>query len=634
MKFIVLFFLFLYSSLFSDSLDNLLQEYSENSKKSLKTVDEKLGHVFIYSQKDIQQMQYHKLNDILKELPLLNLNKNRFGVDSLNVAGSKTNISGFYRVFINDHEISSNYSKSSSSSWGDLPLDFIDYIEIYYGESSFSSGNEVGIYFIRLYTKKAIKENGSEVSLKVSSKGSTSESITDSKLLGNGWAYLLYLSNENEKDSSTYKNNKLLNDAKRRYAYLDISNENTNINLAYTDLKKDSYMGLALDAVPDDGEIVTKDFYVNITRYFLDDKSLKANVSIDVNEMKYKESDSSGLYFMPVLDLRNMALTIPKEVEEDLKFTKLKAGISKSFEYKDNTFLAGLNFTKKKYETQNVRTINFLNQEQYSTLYTDFNDEEIVSLMLQNDYRVRDDLILIGNAKFDKYKRAGFLEDIDEELYRIGAIYTPFENFGLKTFYTRSYVPPSFYNVDNTLLNKNLDVQKYKFYTVEGVYTTEKSKFGITYHNVKIDDFIHFDSNVGFLNLDDRIETSGLIYSYEYLFSDYNKLQLNYFTTKINQNANNSTDGGYLKYMRKLNAFEYFTSLIYRNSYEYLGVQVDPSYDVSLGVSYNFSKNLKLSLKGNNIFNDSTQSLFTDTGNDFSIDDSTSSVTASLRWLF
>lgn len=60
----------------------------------------------------------------------------------------------------------------------------------------------------------------------------------NSKLLENGWSYLLYLNNENQKDHTDYKNTKLLNDAKKRYLFLDISDENTNINLAYTDLKK------------------------------------------------------------------------------------------------------------------------------------------------------------------------------------------------------------------------------------------------------------------------------------------------------------------------------------------------------------------------------------------------------------
>ena len=102
--------------------------------------------------------------------------------------------------------------------------------------------------------------------------------------------------------------------------------------------------------------------------------------------------------------------------------------------------------------------------------------------------------------------------------------------------------------------------KKYKFYTIENSLYNKKSKFGITYHNVKIDDFIYFWFKCRFLNIQDKIKTSGLIFSYEYLFSDYNKLQLNYFMTDINQNINNSNNGGYIKYMGSYNKFEYFTS--------------------------------------------------------------------------
>ena len=83
MKLLILLFIIFYTSLFSSNLEHLLQEYDTVNQKSLQTVDEKLGHVFLYSQKDIKLMQYHKLNDILKELHLLNLNKNRYGLSSL-----------------------------------------------------------------------------------------------------------------------------------------------------------------------------------------------------------------------------------------------------------------------------------------------------------------------------------------------------------------------------------------------------------------------------------------------------------------------------------------------------------------------------------------------------------------------
>ncbi len=613
MKKLILLFIILYTSSFATNLDYLLEEYDTINEKSLQTVDEKLGHVFVYSQKDIKLMQYHKLNDILKELPLLNLNKNRYGLSSLSLAGTKTTVSGFFRVFINDHEVSSIYNQSAAVSWSELPLDFIDYVEIYYGESSFAFGNETGIYFIRLYTKKGVKENGSEINLKGSSKGSSSESFTNSRTFENGWSYLFYGNNQKVKETRTYKNDKLLNNSTRRYLYLDLSNENTDINMAYSDLKKDIYMGMSHDAVPDDGEMITKDFFVDVTKYFLDDNSLKTNISYDVNNLDNKEINQEGMSFFPVRRV--------KKVDKDLKFTKVKASVTKTFEYKDNNFLAGVSASEKKYT--NGKNAN-----------NDFDKETINSLVFQDDYKLTDNLILIGNAKFDTYKRAGFLEDFSEELYRIGAIYTPFENFGLKTFYTKTYLPPSFFDIEYAFLDKNLDIQKYKFYTVEAVYTTQNSKMGVIYHDVKIDDFIYLEPTIGFMNIDHTIETSGYIFSYEYLFENANKIQLNYYTTTLSETLNNASKGGYIKYMGEYDKFEYFTSVVYKNAYSYKDIKVDASYDLSLGVSYNINKNLKVSLKGENLLDNSTESLYADSGKDFAFDDYERSATLSLKWIF
>ena len=614
-----------YTTLFSSDLDNLLEEYKTTSEKSLQTLDEKLGHVFIYSQKDIQLMQYHKLNDVLKELPLINLNKNRYGFLTPSLSATKAMVSGFFRVFINDHEVSSIYNQSAALAWGDLPLDFIDHLEIYYGESSFSYGSETGIYFIRLYTKKGIKENGSEINLKGSTTGTFSESLTNSKAFENGWSHLVNFSNERVNETTNYKSNELKNSANRRYLYLNVNNENTDINMAYTDLKKDNYQGVSIDAVPDDGELISKDFFIDITKYFLNDNSLKTNISVDVEDLKNEEQNQEGL---STIFYKNY-----KEVDTNSKLTKIKANITKSFEYKNNNFLTGISVSEKRYEPQSIKTVNFANQVNNKGQFSNFDQEQIASLMFEDDYKLFENLVLIGNLKFDRYKRTGSLEDISEELYRVGAIYTPFENFGIKTFYTNTYLPPSFYNMDYTS-SKDLDVQKYKLYTIEGVYTTEKQKFRVTHHNVAIDDFLYFHPTYGFTNIDHKIKTEGFIYSYEYLLSDTDKLELNYFTTKLTESINNSNKGANLKYMGEYVNFEYFTSVIYRNAYTYLDVDVDSSYDFSLGTSYNVNKNLKISLKGENLFDSASQSVFIDSGNKFVLDDYERSVTLSMKWIF
>lgn len=157
MKKLIFSLTFLFSSLFSQTLDSLLIQYEDTVDQSLKTVNEKLGHVVIYSQEELRLMQYNNLNDILKELPLMSLGKTQFGSQTPLLTGSKS-VSGFFRFFIDDYEISSAYLQSPSLNWGNLPLDFINHVEVYYGDSSFSLGNTTGVYFIRIYTKNQQKK--------------------------------------------------------------------------------------------------------------------------------------------------------------------------------------------------------------------------------------------------------------------------------------------------------------------------------------------------------------------------------------------------------------------------------------------------------------------------------------------
>jgi len=623
------------SLLFSDSLDALLQEYKSTSDNSLQTVNEKIGHVVIYSQKEIRLMQYTKLNDILKELPLFNINTNQFGLTNYSLTGSKTTTSGFFRFFINDHEISSGYDQSTSLSWGDLPLDFVDHVEIYYGESSFSFGNETGIYFVRIYTKSALKENSSEINSLITSKGSRSQSLTHSSSFENGWSYLMFLNQEQIKQTTIYNGTKLNSNGTKQYLYLDAGNENTKINIGYTDVSKNNYAGLALDATPESGKSLSKDFFINYTYYFLEDKSLKANLSIDVNDRSYDEANAQGIGLIPVINLAN-GLTIPKIFNEDLRFVKTNAYLSKSFDIEDNSFIAAVNVKNKTYDVQNRETTNFINQTKNVGAYNSFDEETISSLLFQDSYQLRNDLILVANTKLDYYDRNAYLKDSSETLLRLGAIYTPTENWGFKSFYTQTALAPSFYNIDYAdKSTPKLKSQQYHIYTLEGVYTEGNSKFGVTFDHVEIDDFLYL-SPIGFINIDHKIKTDGLLFDYEYSFSDRDKIHLNYYTSTLSETINNATKGGFIKFMGGYQKFDYFTSLIYRNGYEYLGLDIPDSFDMSLGVTYHVTKDFSYSIKANNILDRSTQSLyFTNFGrNFFALDDNDRSVTFSIRWVF
>jgi iron complex outermembrane receptor protein len=461
------FLFFIINFTYAQNLDTLLEEYELNTQKSLKTIDEKLGHVTIYSQKDLRIMQYTTLSDLLKEFPLSNLNTNKLGIPNFSLPGSKTDVSGFFRLFINDHEITSNYTQAPSSSWIDLPVDLIDYIEVYRGNSSFALGSGNGIFFIRIYTKKPSKQNGSQITATIASHGSNSQSFSHADTFGNGWSYLAYFNKSDVNNSTLYKNNKLHNDSSRRYFYLNVQKENTGIDLGFTDIEKDNYIGTAMDAAPDNGKINSKDYFIDLKQYFLNDKSLKLQLSYDRNDLEYEESDGSGLAMIPFIDLSNIPVTIPRSYYQNNSVSKLNAFVSKKINIKDHNLLLGINIQEKRYNTKSNTVTNFANITTQAGRLTNFDKEQVSSILIQDDHKVNENLLLVANGKFDKIKRNGGLDDLSNEQYRFGTIYTPFDNFGIKAFYTKTYISPSFFNIDYAL--GNIKQQEYKYFTAEGI---------------------------------------------------------------------------------------------------------------------------------------------------------------------
>jgi len=622
--------------LFAQDIDSLLQELESNSEKSLHTVDEKLGHVTIYSQKDLRLMQYTTVSDLLKELPYSNLNKNRFGTSSLSLSGSKADVGGFFRIFINNHEVSSNYTQSIPESWMELPMEMVDYIEVYRGDSSFSLGGDNGIFFIRIYTKKPSKDNSTKFIARVHDNGSNSQSVTQSSTFENGWSYLAYFSNNITQDDVLYKDNTIHNDSDKKYFYLNVQKGDTDINIGYVNTEKDNYFGFSLDADSDSGEIASQDYFADITTYFLDDKSIKVNLSFDINQMNYEEQNQEGLALLPVLDFANLGQTIPKYYSHDAKVIQTSAFVSKGVKYADNNLVFGLKYQNKKRITEENRVVNFLDATTEIGAFNDFNQEQIYSLFFQDDYRLNRDFLFVLNGKIDHRKRDGTLEDSTDEQYKVGMIYTPHESFGIKTFYTKTYITPSFYNIDYAESHSfEMKNQKYKIYEIEAVYANKKSRLSFLYTDVSIKDFIYF-TPVGFINVDHKVKSQGVIIDYSYEVSPNNIIELNYFQAKLSENISNSNESGYVKFMGEYDSFEYFTSLIYRNAYRYYSVSAGDSYDFNFGATYNYSKNLSLSLKAENLFNDATKSLYKEglIGSDFALKDYQKDITFSFKWVF
>ncbi|MDQ7056545.1 MAG: hypothetical protein Q9M89_08905 [Persephonella sp.] len=57
-------------------------------------------------------MQAHTLSDILRLVPLFNFLPNQYGVESLLNPGNPVNVSFVFRIYIDDHEVSSIHTYS------------------------------------------------------------------------------------------------------------------------------------------------------------------------------------------------------------------------------------------------------------------------------------------------------------------------------------------------------------------------------------------------------------------------------------------------------------------------------------------------------------------------------------------
>ena len=207
-------------------------------------------------------------------------------------------------------------------------------------------------------------------------------------------------------------------------------------------------------------------YYVRKLSYsntFLRDNSLKTVLSIDINERGYEEKNAEGILLLPAL---YQAGSLPIYFNENLRFEKYDAYVSKTYEQKSNELILASSIKEKRYILED-RTINNLPE---NDKFNNFNTETLYSIMAEDTYKINDKLNVMADIKLDSYNRNDDLDDSTEHLYKLGLIYMPTDNLGFKLFATQSYIAPTFYYVDfQSPTVSNLKSQKINYYTLENV---------------------------------------------------------------------------------------------------------------------------------------------------------------------
>jgi len=593
---------------FSQEIGELLKKYEEASELYRRTRKESLGHVIVFTRRDLERMQAYRLSDVLRSLRFFTLGNNRFGVATLNEYGSMSPIPRYIRLYINDHEVSSLHTGSPFLVWENFPLDVVDHIEIYYGIGAIELGNDPATLIIKVYTKEPKRENARYMRGTVSSRKGYDGVIYSAEEISPNFSYIfLFTDGADNRKSYNLSGQKLSRDAFYNYAFLGMYFRKAKLELGYGSLKKDPFMGFAVDGVAEKGRTRAKDLYISLTAYPTEDRSVKFVFSLDNHRRRHYEKSSTGLYIPIFADpdpLKN-----PKDFYENAFFSKIDVYLSKEFRREKNKLLTALSY--KLYNSDiDSRYYTRLNGERVQVNGTvPFNRQEIYSLIIEDQFSINPRNLIIGGIKLDKYYRNGGFKDFNELIARVGYISAPTENLLLKGFLARSYIPPYFYDVD--ISERDLSPEEIPFsLTTEAVLTLGKLRLNGGVGYVKIEKAIVPDSTGRLTNSEGSYEVKPLFLELNCTFEG-TKLSVGYSAIIDPDRKLSPTRGGYVRVMSSFRKFDTFAELVYRNSFEFQGKRIDEGYDLSAGVSYRLTDSISINLKGENLLNEATEIPYT-----------------------
>lgn len=443
---------------YGEDIGKILSEYEEASDLSNKTKTESLGHYTVITRRDLDIMQAYTLSDVLKSLKLHTYIPNRFGIYQLTSAGASAGLNTSYRLFIDDHEVSSIHTDNPFLIFDKYPLDNIDHIEIYYGAGAVRIGNEPSLIIVKLYTKDPSRENASVIRTSVSSRRDYTLSFNDARVI-KGISYNLLISSVYE-NFPTYRASSadLSRDTKRNFLFFKINYQDTSVDVSFADVKRDGFGGIAVDFTPTISRTSSQDFYINLTQKFLEDKSLKLNLSVDINRRDGEFANDlvgGGIFVTSIYpdNPTSNILKVPIYYYEKRNLNKYTFYISKEFKTEKNTLLIGSSYKIKENDIKFVK-YKTLSGDYTLNKLTNFDKVNLFTAFVENQFNITDKNLLFVSLKFDHYSRNGGYRDLTNYIARAGFVSYLNDNLYTKAFITRTYIPPSFYEIEMSKMVK------------------------------------------------------------------------------------------------------------------------------------------------------------------------------------
>ncbi len=603
LRYLLLFSIFLFS-IKAENISNLLQKLNETKELYHKTKTESAGLIIVYSRYDLDRMQAYKLVDILKSLRFFTYKEGYTGSSALSPSGGSSILSSAFRLYIDDHEVSSAIYGSAMLQYAQMDLGFVDHIEIYEGGNAIAFGDEPGLTTIRIYSKKPSKEKGTSLSILGDSRGSLEGKICYTKLFDDGSSLLAFLSKGDTKREHIYKNgSNYSKDSNGHDIYIKYSyKDKANFTAGSFQLDKDAFVGVGMSHTPlSPNEIDRYSSFANLTLNL--PYHFKLDASIDKMSHQMLFSDKNGIFIV-----QNPTLFYKFDAKFDEDIYKIK--LMQNLKSKKSDFKWGIENIIKRYSISHMYMDNtaFTNPTGPSRL-------NISSIFGEESYNFDKNNLIIATLKVDRYTNNYNDKKSNELIARVGYIHLFSKNLTLKTFLTKTYLYPGFAYTSSFpniyLNNPNLEASTFKYIINELKYkdTTNEWKLGLLFmrnsHVIVYDPITKM-----FINQDKDTDVIKGFFDYTYNFNPQNKLSIGFYDTHFCEDISPKSPlrGGYIRVLNSFGRFDIYNELTYRSSYTYplpssLGGDIDikDGFGYDLGIKWHINHAMTLGLKGENI---------------------------------
>jgi iron complex outermembrane receptor protein len=290
----------------------------------------------------------------------------------------------------------------------------------------------------------------------------------------------------------------------------------------------------------------------------------------------------------------------------DKRESVMDLSLTKIIKTRGNDLELGAQVKRKQYDAASLLTDGVERKDDFS----DYNTLDIYSLFMLDEYSIDEKNLIALTLKYDYHKHNVVIEDTDNYVARIGYIYND-ESWMWKTFLIHTYGYPVF--IQNSyfpfVYTQNAQLEDEDRYAVatELHYKTEKSSSSLRLMHTMIDHQIILNQKKAYINRGQRAEMSGVYVSHEYNFNLRNKISLSGYMAKNNQDYDKSSAyGAMMQLYNTFGKFDLYNEVIYKAGYNFdatptLKVNVGDAYDYTLALAYHPTKDLTLSLKGENL---------------------------------